>query len=169
MERSRILISSMTIFFELITFLGSWKVITALAFAAVVMMTVRRMSFRTIIAFLTAVILGEAIVLLLKNLLQFPRPDTPDGAFMMAEGDYSFPSGHTFMAMVFYGFVATLLSKNIDNKPLCWGLNAAFILLIFLIGFSRWYLGFHFAGEVMGSWVLGALWLVLIVFFLDRK
>lgn len=195
----------MIFFFEFITSLGSWKVIMALAFAAVVAMMMRRINFRTITAFLIAVIAGEAIVLLLKNLLQFPRPDTANGALMMAKGDYSFPSGHSFMAVVFYGFVAYLLSRSgelsgpqrshpaeggmrseglrgrnlqsklsaeesespiarhIDNKPLRWGLVAMLFLLIFLIGFSRWYLGFHFAGDVVGSWIIGTLWLVSII------
>lgn len=159
----------MTPFLEFITLLGSWKVITALALATVVVMTIRRVAPRTIMAFLIAVIAGEGIVLMLKNLLQFPRPETVNGALMMAEGDYSFPSGHTFMALVFYGFIAYLVSKHSDKKSVRYAFIAVLTLLILLIGFSRWYLGFHFAGDVIGSWILGTLWLALIIFYLDRK
>lgn len=152
----------MITFFEIITFLGSWKVISALALATLVILHIHRMK-RELMALLVTIIIGEGIVLLLKILLQFPRPDTPNGALMMLEGDYSFPSGHTFMAVALYGFVIYLLSKHVVKKTLRWSLILALTLLIFFIGISRWYLGYHFAWEVAVSFVLGAAWLSLVI------
>lgn len=152
----------MAFLFEIITILGNWQVISALTLAILVMLHIQRMK-KELITLLITVVVGEAIVLLLKNLLQFPRPATPNGAHMMLEGDYSFPSGHTFMAVVFYGFVIYLLSRHADKKILRQSLIALLIALIFLIGLSRWYLGFHFAWEVIGSLVFGALWFALVI------
>jgi undecaprenyl-diphosphatase len=43
-------------------------------------------------------------------------------------------------------------------------------VLIFLIGFSRLYLGAHWASDVFGGFVFGAMWLALLsLFYMYRR
>lgn len=76
-------------------------------------------------------------------------------AFLMAYG-YSFPSGHTATATSVFGSLAYVYKKN---KPLV----IVSFLMIFLVMFSRNYLGVHTIQDVFVSFVLS----VLIIFLTD--
>lgn len=79
-------------------------------------------------------------------------------------GDASFPSGHTANAM---GPAWALLLTVYDDKKLrIWGVLA--VILAFLIGFSRIYLGMHYPSDVICALILGAL-CANIVYYSYRK
>mgnify|MGYP000564831599 CR=1 FL=1 len=74
---------------------------------------------------------------------------------------YSFPSGHSFSSLVFYGMLAYIAYAGINNKT---GRTVTIIFLIafaLLIGISRVYLKVHFASDVVAGWCLGIIWLLL--------
>jgi len=67
-------------------------------------------------------------------------------------GKYSFPSGHAGNTMAVAVFLTLLLGGHYSLMrwlPLCWSL---------VVGFSRIYLGVHFPSDVLGGFLLGALW-----------
>ncbi|MFK7946261.1 MAG: phosphatase PAP2 family protein [Saprospiraceae bacterium] len=66
---------------------------------------------------------------------------------------YGFPSGHTSIAVVFWGTLMLLFRKR-------W-LSILCVSLIILIPFSRIYLGVHFIADVLGGYLVGVtmLWL----------
>ncbi len=66
---------------------------------------------------------------------------------------WGFPSGHTSMAVVFWGSLALLFRKK-------W-LAILCISMMLLIPFSRLYLGVHFLGDILGGYLLGGLLLML--------
>ncbi len=74
---------------------------------------------------------------------------------------YSFPSGHAYGTVIFYGLFAL-----IDTRYLSSPWDAAFsllvALLIFLIGVSRVYNGVHFPSDVVAGWFLGCVSLTVI-------
>ncbi|MEO5943675.1 MAG: phosphatase PAP2 family protein [Ferruginibacter sp.] len=108
---------------------------------------------------ITAVaVTSTAVLFLLKFLLHRERPLVP--LIAKAHG-YSFPSGHTFSSVVFYGMIAYLVYKNLNNKFLKWLSVFLFAIFIFIIGFSRVYLKLHFASDVIAGFCLGLIWLVL--------
>jgi len=74
---------------------------------------------------------------------------------------YSFPSGHMLVAVCFYGVLIYIIFKLVKNNWLKYILSALLMLLIFLIGLSRIYLGVHYPSDVIGSLFLG----IFIVFF----
>lgn len=95
-------------------------------------------------------LLNTALIYFLKETLQHPRP--PEEYRMLPTGaDFGFPSGHAQGAMVLFGYYG-------------WKLKSYFIpgTLIFLIGFSRVYLGVHFMSQVVSGWVIG---MILLVFW----
>jgi undecaprenyl-diphosphatase len=110
-----------------------------------------------------AVVLSTGINLLVKDLIQRPRP-TPDLVSVFAPlNSYSFPSGHVMFYLGFFGFIWFLAFSLL--KP---SLKRGFILvflgaLVVLVGISRIYLGEHWASDVIGSYLLGTLVLVVII------
>jgi len=73
------------------------------------------------------------------------------------ETSFGLPSGHAQNAASLWGYLSIIAA----NK---W-LKTACIALIFLIGFSRLYLGVHFASDVLIGWLLGGIILFLFIRF----
>ncbi|MEG1585097.1 MAG: phosphatase PAP2 family protein, partial [Anaerovorax sp.] len=78
---------------------------------------------------------------IIKHWVQRPRPDIHQ--FLITQGGYSFPSGHSCTGLMFYGFLIYLINVHMKNKKLARELSLLFSILIFAIGFSRIYLGVH--------------------------
>jgi membrane-associated phospholipid phosphatase len=103
--------------------------------------------------------LGSLTVMsLLKNLFHRNRPDNP-----MVQGitNFSFPSGHAFMSVAFYGLLIWWAATGIRNKWLQGIVISFLILLIITIGFSRIYLRVHFATDVIVGYCIGFVCLSL--------
>ncbi len=63
-------------------------------------------------------------------------------------GGYGFPSGHA----TFSAACATLLYFQVPKKY-----RKYLLLIVFLVGLSRMYLGAHFPLDIVGGWALGAI------------
>lgn len=104
-----------------------------------------------------AVFGGMALNFLLKNLFLRQRPHFNDAILTLTS--YSFPSGHTMMATVFYGTLCALAASRTRD----WRCRALAIfgaaILISLVGFSRIYLGAHFLSDVLAAIAEGLAWL----------
>lgn len=77
----------------------------------------------------------------------------------LKESSYSFPSGHSTVSMVF-GSVMLILFK----KKYSW----LFLLVPFLMGFTRIYFVVHYASDVFVGWLVGALCGVSSYFIIKR-
>lgn len=97
-----------------------------------------------------------SVMSLTKRLLKRHRPPHPlvDGVT-----NYSFPSGHAFMCVAFFGLLIWYISqrKKIQFGKKIWIISLTFFILI--IGFSRIYLRLHYTTDVIGGFCLGMLWL----------
>ncbi|WP_054754500.1 phosphatase PAP2 family protein [Piscibacillus salipiscarius] len=95
--------------------------------------------------FAVAIIGIGLLTRVLKHVFERERPNI----FEQYDGTgFSFPSGHSTGPMVFYGFLIYLVIRSRMNDALKWALGIMLALLIFGIGFSRIYLGVHFATDV---------------------
>jgi membrane-associated phospholipid phosphatase len=102
---------------------------------------------------------GMLVNVAVKHIVQRPRPqfDNP----IVTLSTYSFPSGHTAGATVFYGFLAVYLLAHGRAQPWRWAIVGAAAAMVLLVGLSRIYLGAHYLSDVVGAVVEGMLWLAL--------
>ena len=112
--------------------------------------------------------LSSPIYSSLKLVVNRPRP-TPDLVrVFQAEPGNSFPSGHAFLAIVFWGLLAYFASTRLQRRSLRVVTLSGLLMIILLIGASRVYLGAHWPSDVLGGYVVGAVLLTALV-WLDRK
>ena len=115
---------------------------------------------------LTVGFMGTVVNQFLKLWFRVPRPWVKDPDFTIVEsaraeaGGYSFPSGHTQMAVGMYGGVARVC-RNIWVRIMC-------IFACFLVPLSRMYLGVHTPADV-GVSVLVALILIFGLYPIINK
>ena len=102
---------------------------------------------------------------LLKFFFQRHRPLTP--LLSEAKG-LSFPSGHAMMSLTFYGLLAYMAWKNVENVATRIILVGGLLLLILCIGLSRIYLRVHYASDVIAGFSLGIMWLVICSYVLNK-
>lgn len=95
----------------------------------------------------------------LKLLFRRTRP-LHDHGFIVEPG-WSFPSGHAFGAMVFYGMLAYVLLRLAPRFHRA--IVAGAVLLIGVIGVSRILLQVHYFSDVLAGYAAGAAWLVLCI------
>jgi membrane-associated phospholipid phosphatase len=102
-------------------------------------------------------VIGSSVNAFFKLLCLSPRPYWYDGRVIayVAEPTFGLPSWHAQGSATSWGWIAVQI-----RRPWAW---AAAILLAFLIGFSRIFLGVHFFTDVLTGWLLGTviLWIVL--------
>ena len=94
---------------------------------------------------------------LFKMMLHTPRPFwyNTEVRALSAETSFGMPSGHAMSAASLLGLLAHYFKKR-------W-FTIVCILVIFMIGISRLYLGMHFSSDVLVGWALGAALLLIFV------
>lgn len=117
-------------------------------------------------AFLLNLILVFLLNYVLKILFSRNRPADIN---LIVETGFSFPSGHAMMSLGIYGFLIYLLLLSDKNKISKIIGTCFLILLIFLIGISRIYLGVHYATDVIAGFVISASYLLLFIRFIYSK
>jgi undecaprenyl-diphosphatase len=116
---------------------------------------------------LMSVGLGEVFVWLAEQMLRRPRPPL-QGALASASG-FSFPSGHSFIAVSFYGLLTYFLLRFVHGKWRKTLVLASGAMLILAIGLSRVYLGVHWPSDVLASYAAGAAWLTMLITSLEIR
>ena len=151
----------LTGFMQVVTTLGSGRVVVVLLILATLVLT--RKGYRWSTAVMLALVAGGTGVLVdsIKLLTTRTRPSIAD--LLTAAPGYAFPSGHSAMAAATYGAIAYLLAGRLRR----WGHRvsvwAVAVLVIMLVGFSRLYLGAHWLTDVLGGFALGATWTALVI------
>jgi membrane-associated phospholipid phosphatase len=107
----------------------------------------------------TGMLVGEAI----KPLAARPRPPADLVRVQETPESYGFPSSTAFFAVVFLGMVGYLVWLAQPRRPVAIVTLGILLVLLFSSGLSRVYVGAHWATDVLGGWLLGGAWLVLLV------
>ena len=114
-----------------------------------------------------SVLLSSLLVMsILKSLIKRQRPPDP---LVHGITNYSFPSGHAFMSVAFYGLLVWYATIYIKNKWLQQMVIFFLFFIIAAIGFSRIYLRVHYATDVIAGICIGFVWLDFCLWFIDKK
>jgi len=106
----------------------------------------------------TSVVLGTMLSNVLKLVFNRHRPDVEASTHVFTA---SFPSGHATMSAVVYLTLGVLLAKSAPSRGLRSYFIGLAILLAFLVGVSRIYLGMHYPTDVIAGWCVGISWAML--------
>ncbi|MHA1247152.1 MAG: phosphatase PAP2 family protein [Candidatus Thorarchaeota archaeon] len=140
-------------FFRAMTELGS-----ELFYVALIM--VGYWTYRKRDSIITAYVLLVSVVTnyWLKLAIANPRPDPSYWYPGVEATNYSTPSGHAQNSSMLFGWIA-LKARRVWMTILA-------VVLVFLIGISRVYLGVHYLGDVVLGWGIGII-LVLVLYRLE--
>jgi undecaprenyl-diphosphatase len=107
-----------------------------------------------------ATALGGSLVIdfTMKLIFERPRPKLDYAAVLP---DYSFPSGHAMNGVAFYVSIALILWTVFGRRV---GVVSTIVAVALAIGIgvSRIYLGFHYLTDVLGGWLAGIVWLLVV-------
>lgn len=99
---------------------------------------------------------GVLLVIVLKNTLNRQRPDVVP--HLVEVSTQSYPSGHTMMSAVVYLTLATMVAFQQDQKRTKIFSIVMALVLTFLVGYSRIFLGVHYPSDVFAGWAVGLAW-----------
>lgn len=155
---------TVTKFMKIITFFASTKFVILFMFISLVFYIVKR---NRIYFIFDIIILFEVLINnITKLIIGRERPILIN---LVTETSYSFPSGHTMVAVVLYGFLIYLINKSMINNYLKVLFSILFSILIILIMLSRIYLGVHFASDVFAGMSLSIAYLIFMIDYLERR
>jgi undecaprenyl-diphosphatase len=150
----------------IITLMGNWQMIVwGLILGMILLGTANK--WRYAWALLTSVSVGILFTELMKQFMGRPRPPIINS--IITEKSLSFPSGHSYFAIVFYGLVTYFWVKHFKNQKVKIGVGILGIGLCLLIGISRIYLGVHWATDVMAGFASSTAWLLMAIAYLEYK
>lgn len=124
---------------------------------------------RTIAAVGTLLIAGSGGLLdvALKAAVHRPRP--PGAERVLVHASWSFPSGHAMGSLIGYGLLCYCLGVYTRCRRGPFTLvTASALMIVSAVGLSRIELGAHYPSDVLGGWLIGALWLGLGVALLRQ-
>jgi undecaprenyl-diphosphatase len=149
----------------IITFFGShYFLIPANLLVAIFFLLTKKSRYSIKVS---AIALSSVLIMLgLKLLFNRHRPLIP---LLEPARGLSFPSGHAFMSVCFYGLLMIIIWKEERPHPvLKWALLLLVVALLLSIGFSRIYLRVHYFTDVVAGFCIGSFWLLLSSFMIDR-
>ena len=147
-----------------VSYLGEASIAASLTVIAVVTFALRRQWREAIFMLATTsnILLTFALKELIHRARPFPMPVNANG-FIQNINQYSYPSGHVLFFVVFFGFFAYLAWMNFTGRVRTIVIATCAVLII-LIGPSRVFLGAHWASDVLGGYLIGTIWLFILIF-----
>jgi undecaprenyl-diphosphatase len=153
---------------KVLTWLGSSLVLWPVAVVAG--LGLWRWRRRRLPAVLPALALAGAWAgsLLIKGLVGRPRPPVADRLAVVHSSSY--PSEHAAQALATWGMLALMLMAGRSARARAL-LAAGAVLIAFVVGLTRLYLGAHWMSDVLGGWALAGVWdcLLIICYLLARQ
>lgn len=104
---------------------------------------------------LASVLGGTLLSTLLKMGYDRPRPELTQLSHQFTA---SFPSGHAMLSAVTFLTIGTLMAELARRRSEQIFAISAALVLTFIVGISRLYMGVHYPSDVLAGWCLGAAW-----------
>ena len=144
------------------TWLGSTIQLFVLGTAVVLIFAWLR-QWRVLGLFMLTMLGQITLHLCFKALFAISRPEPLISSYVI-DDSFSFPSGHAIAATSFFGFLALILLQTFKTTSLRVSILFFAVAIIFLICFSRIYIGVHRPSDVLAGIMAGVIWLASIPF-----
>ena len=141
-----------------ITALGSGSVIALITFAVLGLLLLERKGHLMLLV-MASVFGGALMTSLLKDAFARERPSLVPHLARVTSA--SFPSGHSMISAVTYLTLGALLARSTKDLGTKFYFIFVAVLLSFVIGLSRIYLGVHYPTDVLAGWCGGVAWALL--------
>ena len=143
--------SPLTVFSKSVAIIFEPIIIVLASLAIAAFLYYKKRKKESVLLALTILATG-VIIKLAKTIFQRPRPPT----MLIPETGFSLPSGHATTAVVFFGLLAYLFTKNKSRKT---KITASIIvtLIILITAFTRLYLQVHWLTDVLGGIIIGGI------------
>ncbi|MEO8961962.1 MAG: phosphatase PAP2 family protein [Ginsengibacter sp.] len=151
--------------FNGITFFGSHSFLIP-AYLILIAIYLNKKRKRIAMSILAVSLSSTVILFLLKGIFKRHRPDNP---LIHAVNGFSFPSGHSFSGFIFYGLIIYLIWRGGMKQWKKIVITILLIVLASLVAYSRIYLRVHYPTDIIASFFLGIIWLLLSFFILIRS
>lgn len=156
--------NGLTYFFKFVTFFAGVKFIIFVCILSFILYYYKR--YKYCLWLLIIIVFSTLLNLFVKFIVGRDRPLML--YWLVEESNYSFPSGHSMTAMVFYGFVCYLINRCKIDKKYKVIVNCLLYCLVLLVGLSRIYLGVHYFSDVIGGYLYGLIVLFVSRLYLER-
>ncbi len=108
---------------------------------------------------------GDALLVdLCKTLIISPRPLNQ----IIADSNYSFPSGHVSGTVVLFGVLTYFAWKHRNTTKTKVLTGMIYVSTTVFVAFDRIYLNAHWFSDVVGAVFLGGFWLAFCVYIFNR-
>ena len=146
---------------KVVSWLGSWVALVATGILLIVLVLRRRLPIAALVLAIIAWVGENGGVTLTKHIVERPRPPL-DLRLVSAHG-WSWPSGHTAVALLVFTILALVVGAMAPKplyRALAWVLAA---LAVVAMAFSRVELGVHWTTDVIASMVFVSAWLIVVL------
>jgi undecaprenyl-diphosphatase len=141
-----------------LTSLGSAAVLTTFTLAVVGYCFVRRQAHAAWLV-LGCTIGGAVMMNLLKASFERPRPTVVP--HLVNVSSLSFPSGHAMISAAIYLTLGALLARLVQTRLVKLYCIGVALVISFIIGMTRVYLGVHYPSDVLAGWTAGLCWALI--------
>lgn len=152
-----------------LTALGSAAVLIAIVLAVLGQLAIERRR-ALLVETLVASVGGWFLAVAMKELFSRERPTiVPHLQYATSP---SFPSGHSMLSAIVYLTLGAMLVRTTTDRALRAYYLGTAMLLTFVVGSTRVYLGVHYPTDVIGGWLVGSGWAAtctLVARLVDRR
>jgi undecaprenyl-diphosphatase len=138
-----------------LTSLGGPTVIALVVLAVVGFLLLQTRYWTAFFIFITAVT-GEVVSYAMKGVFARPRPTVVP--HLREAFSSSFPSGHAMQSAIIYLTLGAVLMRITESRLTKIYCCTVAMLLTFLVGLSRVWLGVHYPTDVLAGWIVGLFW-----------
>lgn len=107
----------------------------------------------------TGLLLGDALKLLVARV----RPSVELVRVYEPSGGYGFPSTTALLSVVLLGTICYLVWQERPRRPFLAALLCVSLLSVLASGISRVRAGEHWATDILGGWLFGSAWLLILI------
>jgi undecaprenyl-diphosphatase len=146
---------------QLVTHLGDGRVVVPVALVAALVAWWRWRDLGPVVAIVLLTAAPNATTFAVKHVVDRPRP--PEAIMLgPVQTGLSFPSGHTTAAAALSGVLCWVLWRYQGRRAGLVALPVALAVALG-VGFSRIYLGFHWATDVLAALMVASLWMAVLL------